>query len=54
MGCTHGSGPITVVELSVFVGRANKRRLCLRLGTFKCGVTSDCVGTPYKHRHHLP
>ena len=54
MGCTHGSGPITVVELSDFVGRANKHRLRLRLGTFKCGVTSDCVGTPYKHRHHLP
>ena len=38
-----------VVELSESVGRENKHRLRLRLHTFKCSVTSACVGTHYKH-----
>ena len=54
MGCTQGSAPITVVELSDFVRRANKHRFYLRLGSFMCSVTCDCVATPYKHKPHLP
>ena len=44
MGCTYCVAARTVVETSDSVGRAKKHRLNLKLDTYKCRVTSDCVG----------